>query len=152
MALFVLRERQWWSQLTCELCEELEPMEVYYTFLRGPGDAAASAARTFARELQPSIACCGQGLECSIGLESKFLESPSVNLAFENEMRRMGARGSFEIKVEQLQQPDPRADKAQAQYRLWNYQGTTASRVYPAADPRRHHRSSVVRRRSTVNG
>lgn len=135
-ALFVLRERQWWSQLTRELCEELEPMEVYYTFLRGPGDAAANAARSFARELRPIIACCGQGLECSIGLESKFLESPSVNLAFENEMRRMGARGSLEINVEEVQQPDPRADKAQVQYRLWNYQGTTASRVYPAADPR----------------
>jgi|GEM_PF-1213973 len=135
-ALFTLREREWWSHLTRELCEELEPMEVYYTFLQGPGDASANAARSFARELKQIIACLGQGLECSIGLESKFLEAPSVNLAFENAMRDMGARGSLEIKVEEVQQPDPRADKAQVHYRLWSYQGTTATRVYPAADPR----------------
>ncbi len=36
-ALFLLREREWWSALTRELCDEIEPMEVYYTFLQGPG-------------------------------------------------------------------------------------------------------------------
>src|SRR5882724_1882313 len=30
-ALFVLREREWWSELTRDLCDEIEPMEVYYT-------------------------------------------------------------------------------------------------------------------------
>jgi len=135
-ALFVLREREWWSRLTRELCEELEPMQVYYTFLPGPGDASAKAGRAFARELSQVVHCCGQGLECSIGLESKYLEAPSVSMAFEATLRNMGARGSLDIKVEQVQQPDPRADKAQVQYRLWSYQGTTPSRVYPAADPR----------------
>jgi tetratricopeptide (TPR) repeat protein len=135
-ALLVLREREWWSSLTRQLCEELEPMEVYYTFLQGPGDATAAAARSFARELAPILRCCGQGLSCSIGLESKFLEAPSVNLAFDLTMRSMGASGSLDVKVEEIQQPDPRADKAQVQYRLWNYQDTAAQRVYPAADPR----------------
>ncbi|HEX2875827.1 MAG TPA: tetratricopeptide repeat protein [Polyangiaceae bacterium] len=135
-ALFVLREREWWSQLTRQLCEELEPMQVYYTFLQGPGDAAAKAARSYTRELAQVIRCCGQGLECSISLESKYLESPSVHLAFDMAMRAMGARGTLDIKVEEVQQPDPRADKAQVQYRLWSYQGTTPSRVYGAADPR----------------
>ncbi|HKO54116.1 MAG TPA: hypothetical protein VJV79_40685 [Polyangiaceae bacterium] len=135
-ALFLLREREWWSQLTRELCEELEPMEVYYTFLQGPGDATASAARSFARELGPILRCCGQGLECSIGLESKFLDAPSVNLAFDLVMRSLGARGSLNVQVDEIQQPDPRTDKAQTQYRLWTYQDTTAHKVYPAADPR----------------
>ncbi len=135
-ALFVLREREWWSQLTRELCEEIEPMEVYYAFLQGPGDATANAARSFAHELEHIIECCGQGLECSIGLESKFLEAPSVNMAFDLVMRSMGARGSLDVKVEEIQQPDPRADKAQVQYRLWTYQGTAPAKLYPAADPR----------------
>ena len=135
-ALFMLREREWWSELTRELCDEIEPMQVYYTFLQGPGDASANAARSFAQELAPILQCCGQGLECSIELESKFLEAPSVNLAFELTMRGMGARGTLDIKVEEIQSPDPRADKAQAQYRLWAYQGTQASKTYPAADPR----------------
>lgn len=135
-ALFVLREREWWSDLTRELCEEIEPMQVYYTYLPGPGDASANAARSFARELAPILQCCGQGLECSIELESKFLEAPSVNLAFELVMSRMGARGTLDIKVEEIQTPDPRVDKAQTQYRLWAYQGTSASKTYPAADPR----------------
>ncbi|HVY30283.1 MAG TPA: tetratricopeptide repeat protein [Polyangiaceae bacterium] len=134
-ALLLLREREWWSQLTRDLCEELEPMQVYYTFLQGPGDAAANAGRSFARELMPILRCCGQGIECSIVLESKFLESPSANLAFDLVMRSLGARGSLDVKVEEIQQPDPRADKAQAQYRLWSYQDTKPSRVYPAADP-----------------
>jgi tetratricopeptide (TPR) repeat protein len=135
-ALFLLREREWWSHLTRQLCDELEPMEVYYTFLQGPGDATAAAARSFARELRPLLQCCGRGLECSIGLESKFMESPSVNLAFGLVMRSMGARGTLQIEVEEVQQPDPRADKAQVQYRLWSYQDKTPNRVYPEADPR----------------
>ena len=135
-ALFVLREKEWWSQLTRDLCEELEPMQVYYTFLQGPGDASANAARSFTRELAPIIRCCGAGLECSIGLESKFLEAPSVNMAFDLTMRSLGASGSLDIKVEEVQQPDPRADKGRAQYKLWSYQGTTPSKLYPAADPR----------------
>lgn len=135
-ALLTLREREWWSALTRELCDELEPIQLYYTFLPGPGDASASAGRSFARELLPVLRCCGQGLECSIGLESKFLESPSAGLAFDLAMRTLGARGSLDIQVEQVQQPDPRADKAQTQYRLWSYNGTKPERVYPAADPR----------------
>jgi tetratricopeptide (TPR) repeat protein len=135
-ALLMLREREWWSELTRELCEDLEPMQVYYTFLQGPGDASANAARSFTRELAPILRCCGQGLECSITLESKFLEAPSVNLAFDLSMRSLGARGSLDIQVEEVQTPDPRADKAQVQYRLWSYQGTAPSKLYPAADPR----------------
>jgi tetratricopeptide (TPR) repeat protein len=135
-ALLTLREREWWSDLTRELCEELEPMQVYYTFLQGPGDASCNAARSFASELRPILQCCGQGLECSISLESKFLEAPSVNLAFDLAMRTMGARGGLEIKIEEVQQPDPRADKAQTQYKLWSYQDTTATRTYQQADPR----------------
>lgn len=135
-ALFVLREREWWSQLTRQLCEEIEPMQAYFTFLQGPGDAIANAARSFARELSPILKCCGQGLQCSIGFESKYLESPSVGMAFDLVMRSMGASGTLEVKVEEIQQPDPRADKAQVQYRLWSYQGTTPQKLYPAADPR----------------
>ena len=135
-ALFVLRERQWWSHLTRDLCEQIEPMQVYYTFLQGPGDAIASAARSFSRELLPILKCCGQGLRCSIGFESRFLESPSVAMAFDLVMRTMGASGTLEVNVEEVQQPDPRGDKAQVLYRLWTYQGTTPQKVYPPADPR----------------
>jgi tetratricopeptide (TPR) repeat protein len=135
-ALFVLREREWWNDLVRELCEEIEPMEVYYTFLRGPGDASAAAGRAFLRELEPVLRCCGRGLSASIGLESQYLEAPSVGMAFDVAMRSLGANGSLDIKVEEIQQPDPRADKAQVQYRLWGYQGTTPSKLYPAADPR----------------
>jgi tetratricopeptide (TPR) repeat protein len=135
-ALLLLREREWWSHLTRKLCDELEPMEAYFTFLQGPGDATAAAARSFARELAPILRCCGQGLECSIGLESKFLDAPSVNIGFDLAMRSLGARGSLNVTVEEIQQPDPRVDKAQAQYRLWSYEGTSARKLYPAADPR----------------
>src|SRR5690606_33572399 len=95
-----------------------------------------AAARSFARELRPVLQCCGKGLQCSISFESKYLEAPSVNLAFDVVMRSMGARGELHVEVEEVQQPDPRADKAQVQYRSWSYQGTSAARVYPAADPR----------------
>ncbi len=136
LALMTLREREWWSHLTRELCDRIEPMQAYYTFLQGPGDATAAAARSFARELLPILRCCGQGLSCSIGLESKYLDAPSVGLAFDLVMRSMGASGKLDIQVEEVQSPDPRADKAQVQYRLWSYEGTTPHRVYPAADPR----------------
>ena len=51
-------------------------------------------------------------------------------------LRALGARGKLEVAVTEVQSPDPRADKAQVAFRIWAYEGTSARRVYPNADPR----------------
>ena len=136
VALVTLREREWWNSEVVGFANEIDPVRPYFNYLPGPGDATASAGRKIARELAKVIQCCGQGVELQLGVESQFLDSPSVPLAFDLALRSMGARGQLTIDVAEVQMPDPRLDKAQVAFRLWSYEGTTPHRVYPAADPR----------------
>ncbi|MBN1609716.1 MAG: hypothetical protein JW940_23995 [Polyangiaceae bacterium] len=135
-ALIRLRERNWQSGRTRELVNEIDPPDVYYNFLPGPGDATAAATRQLTRELAPVFHCCGQGANISYTLVSEFLESPSVALAFDVAVRSAGGAGAeLVLEVGQVQEPDPRRDKAQVPLRIWTYEGTNAKRVYPAAYP-----------------
>ena len=135
-ALIRLRERDWTCQRTRELVDEIDPPEPYYNYLPGPGDATAAATRHLARELAPIFRCCGAGANLSFGLVSKYLDSPSVQLAFDLSVRSLGGGGArIEMEVGQVQQPDPRQDKAQLAFRVWNYEGTTAQKQYPQAQP-----------------
>ena len=136
VALVTLREREWWNDEVVGFANEIDPVRPYYNYLPGPGDATASAGRQLTRELATVIQCCGAGGELSVAIESQYLDSPSVSLAFDLAVRSLGARGKLEIAVSEVQLPDPRLDKAPVAFRLWGYEGTTPQRLYPAADPR----------------
>ncbi len=133
--LIRLREREG-GRRTRQLVNEVDPPELYYNYLQGPGDATAAATRHLVRELGPVLRCCGAGANISYGLRSEYLDSPSVTMAFDFAVRSQGGGGArIEVAVEQVQTPDPRVDKAQVAYRLWNYEGVVASKVYPPAQP-----------------
>jgi tetratricopeptide (TPR) repeat protein len=136
VALVTLREREWWNDEAVAFANEVDPVRTYYNYLPGPGDATAAAGRHLAGELATVIRCCGAGGELSVTIESQYLDSPSVPLAFDLAVRALGARGKLEVTVSEVQTPDPRADKAQVAFHLWAYEGTTARRVYSSADPR----------------
>lgn len=136
VALVTLREREWWNEEAVRLANEVDPVREYFNYLPGPGDASAAAGRHLARELAAVIHCCGAGSELEVSVESQFLESPSVPLAFDLAVRALGARGKLEVTVAEVQSPDPRADKAQVPFRIWTYEGTSARRVSPSADAR----------------
>ncbi len=136
VALVTLREREWWNSDVVGFANEIDPVREYYNYLPGPGDATASAGRHLSKELATVIRCCGAGGELSLGVESQYLDSPSVPLAFDLSLRALGARGKLEVAVSEVQLPDPRLDKAQVAFRLWSYEGTTPQRVFPPADPR----------------
>ncbi len=136
VALVTLRERQWWNDEVVGLANAIDPVRPYFNYLPGPGDATAAAGRHLVRELATVIHCCGVGVELQLGIESQYLDSPSVPLAFDLALRSLGASGQLTIPVSEVQTPDPRADKAQVPFRLWGYDGTTAQRLLPAADPR----------------
>ena len=136
VALVTLREREWWNEEVVEFANEIDPVRPYYNYLPGPGDATAAAGRKITRELASVIQCCGAGVELELGVESEYLDSPSVPLAFDLALRALGARGKLDIAVGEVQIPDPRVEKAPVAFRLWAYEGTTPRRVYPAADPR----------------
>ncbi len=82
------------------------------------------------------VRSCGAGSKLQVALESQYLDSPSVALAFDLALRKLDAQGQLEIAVSEVQTPDPRADKAQVPFRLWGYEGTTPRRLFPPADPR----------------
>jgi tetratricopeptide (TPR) repeat protein len=136
LALLRLRERRWWDEQACRFADEVEPPAPYINVLPGPGDATASAARHLVKELEHVIRCCGVGGSVDVGLHSKHLDSPSVGLAFDLAMQSLGARGSLRVEVEEVQQPDPRLDKAQLSTRVWSYEGNTPVKAYPVGDPR----------------
>ena len=136
VALVTLREREWWNAEAVGFANEVDPVRPYYNYLPGPGDATAAAGRHLLRELTAIIQCCGAGGELSISIESQYLDSPSVPLAFELGVRALGARGKLDVTVSDVQAPDPRADKAPVPFRLWAFEGTSARRTYPNADPR----------------
>lgn len=136
LALLRLRERRWWDEQASRFADEVEKPRPYLNVLPGPGDATAAAARSFVRELAQVIRCCGVGGSVEIGLHAKHLDSPSVELAFDLAMQALGARGSLRVEVEEVQQPDPRTDKAQLSTRVWSYDGMKPVKAYAAGDPR----------------
>ncbi len=135
-ALLRLREQMPWDEQAVRFADEVEPSRPYVNVLPAPSDATATAARHLASELAHVIKCCGIGGSVEIGLTSEHLDSPSVGVAFELAMQRLGAKGTLRIDVEEVQAPDPRTDKAQLSTRVWSYEGTTPVRAYPAGDAR----------------
>ncbi len=135
-ALLRMRDRQWWNDTAQDLADEIDPPVEFENTLPGPQDPTAYAGHGLVREIKQIIQCCGQGGSVETELESQYLDAPSVPMAFDLSLRSLGAGGKLNIKVAEVQQPDPRADKAQVQFRLWQYQGTTPQRVYGQADPR----------------
>ena len=134
-ALLLLRERRWWDRDVTRLANEVDPPQPYFTTLPGPGDATANAARKLLGEIERIVHCCGLGGHLSLGLSSRFPESPSVGVAFDTALRGMGASGSIAVEFEELPTPDPRMPKAQTPYQIWAYDGATPRRLYEHVDP-----------------
>jgi tetratricopeptide (TPR) repeat protein len=136
LALLRLRERSWWDEQAVRFADEVEPPVPYVNVLPGPGDATASAVRHLLKEVAHVVRCCGAGGSAELQLRSRHLDSPSVGLAFDLGVAALGARGTLHVEVEEVQTPDPRTDKAQLSTRIWTYEGTKASPVYPMGEPR----------------
>lgn len=134
-ALIALRDRNPWDESLRELADDVDPPRPYVDVLPPPMDPTLHAARHLAVELEQVIRCCGIGGHLGLTLGSAYLDSPSVEIAFDLAMRRLGADGSLTVQVETIQQPDPRADKAQVSTPIWRWDGATLARALPAGDP-----------------
>ncbi|MCA9610281.1 MAG: tetratricopeptide repeat protein, partial [Myxococcales bacterium] len=147
-ALIDLRDRDWWDEQARGFADEADPPIPYQNVLPGPGDATLAAARHLANELGHVIRCCGLGGHVSLMVGSQYLESPSVEVAFELAMRSMGANGSLQIQVEQIQNPDPRVDKAQVSTPVWRLEGDQVVKVHPQGDPAAQTAIAAIARRT----
>ncbi len=134
-ALVGLRDRAPWDEQVRGFADEADPPIPYQNVLPGPGDATLSAARHLASELEHVIGCCGVGGHVSLSMSSAYLDSPSVEVAFDLALQRMGANGSLVFHVDTVQTPDPRADKAPPSTPIWSFDGTSLSKVHPEGDP-----------------
>ncbi len=134
-ALVRLRERRWWDAQIRSFADEVDPPIPYVSVLPGPGDATLAAARHLASELAHVVRCCGIGGHLSLAMSSRHLDSPSVGVAFDLAMRALGANGTLDFTVEEVQLPDPRVDKAQASTPVWRYEGERAVKIHPDGDP-----------------
>lgn len=138
-ALMVLRDRRWWDAQARELADEVDPPMPYINVLAGPGDASASAARHLLSEIETIMRCCGLRGHLSLGLSSRYPESPSVGAAFDAGLRALGASGEIFVETEAAPHPDPRADKAGIAYRLWSFDGEQPVKALVEVDPNLQH-------------
>ncbi len=145
MALMTLRDRRWFDDRVQSLANELEPAVPYFTMLPGPGDAAAALARDVVGDFHELMQCCGRGASISVGVTSRFPESPSAALAFDFAMRAIGASSAqMVVEVERYQQPDPRADKGRVMFPIWQNQGGALRPAAQHADPNVAHQIGGV--------
>jgi hypothetical protein len=132
MALLTLRDRRWWDDRVEALANEIDPPVAYFTQLPGPGDAAAQFARQVVSDFEELLQCCGRGASISVGVQSRFPESPSAALAFDFAMRSLGAGSAqLTVEVERYQQPDPRADKGRISFPIWQNGRPVATHADP---------------------
>jgi len=134
-ALIALRDRDPWDESLRELVDDVDPPVPYVNVLPAPMDPTLRAARHLAAELEHVIRCCGVGGHLGLTLGSHFLDSPSVEVAFDLAMRRLGANGSLTVQVDAIQEPDPRVDKAQVSTPIWRAEGSTLTKALPEGDP-----------------
>jgi tetratricopeptide (TPR) repeat protein len=140
MALLALRDRRWWDDRVQALAGAVETPVPYFTQLPGPGDAAAQFVREVVSDFQELMRCCGRGASISVGVQSRFPESPSAALAFDVAMRGIGASAAqLTVEVERYQQPDPRADKGRVAFPIWRMDGAELRPVATHADPNVAH-------------
>ena len=116
-----------------QLADELDPPLSYINFLPGPGDATAKAALAVLNQVRGNPQADGGSTKLTV----THPESPSVITAFELAVRTMGKNIGWELEVEKVQEPDPRVPKAQVDFALWVYDGTTPRRnIGGSADAR----------------
>lgn len=60
----------------------------------------------------------------TVNISLSHLEAPSTRIAFDLQMYMMSANIELDVKVEKIQQPDPRVARAQTDYLLWEYEHT----------------------------
>ena len=147
-ALLRLRERHWWDAQACGFADEADPPVPYVNVLPMPGDATLGASRHLASELDHVIRCCGAGGHVTLTMRSEYLDSPSVEVAFDLAMRHMGANGSLVFQVETIQSPDPRPDKAQVSTPVWSFDGQNVVKAHASGDPRAQAAIASIARRT----
>lgn len=108
----------------------------YFTWLPGPGDSTAHAARGIIRQLT-SRPPPPTGLGIDIPLT--YMEAPSALAAFQLWTRAQGyTHVGIAAKVEAVQDPDPRYPKGPVDFQLWSFDDKVPRPAAPPPDPRVH--------------
>jgi tetratricopeptide (TPR) repeat protein len=116
-----------------ELYARIEPPRPYVNRLPSPGDAMVGALRNVLQFLEENPDKAAGG---SVGITVTHPESPSALLGFQLWKTARNYQIGVDVKVEKVQQPDPRLPKSQVEYALWTWDGPNARPSVPAADPR----------------
>jgi tetratricopeptide (TPR) repeat protein len=89
--------------------------EAYLSYLPEPSDATVNLLRQVAERRAPIN---------QFEIELSSLESPSARLAVELYQIEHFGRGKLSVRIEQVQQPDPRLPAGPVDFVLWRYEGT----------------------------
>jgi tetratricopeptide (TPR) repeat protein len=135
-ALLTLRDRRPFNGAVRSMADELDPPVPYFTVLPGPADATAHFARDVVSDFAELLRCCGRGASIELAIQSRFPESPSAAIAFDFAMRSMGAGSArLGVEIDSFQQPDPRVDKAQVAFPIFQPRGNMPGPIATSADP-----------------
>ena len=112
------------NERAVKLSKERDP---YFISLPGPNEAIINIARQVIAE--------AKNLPLSLVLEVSSLEAPSAVRALQLLQLQQHGKTTLNIKVGEIQQPDPRFPRGEVDFILWKYAGTAAEPNLPEPNP-----------------
>lgn len=121
LALLRLTEGEQRNDRARQLCDRIDPPQLYVNRLPHPADASSNALDDIFHQMFQNPA---EHHGSTVKLEMSHVESPSVVASFWLQMEMWGPQVGFDYQVRKIQEPDPRQPKAQVPFTIWRWEGT----------------------------
>ena len=121
IALLRLTEGDQRNDRARQLCDRIDPPQLFVNRLPHPADASSNALDDIFHQMFQNPA---KHHGSTVKLEMSHVESPSVVASFWLQMEMWGPQVGFDYQVRKIQEPDPRQPKANVPFVIWNWEGT----------------------------
>lgn len=121
LALLRLTEGDQPNRRARQLCDLIDPPQLYVNRLPHPADASSNALDDIFHQMFENPAAHHGS---TVKLEMSHVESPSVVASFWLQMEMWGPQVGFDYQVRKIQEPDPRQPKTQVPFAVWRWEGT----------------------------
>lgn len=121
IALLRLTEGDQRNDRARQLCDRIDPPQLFVNRLPHPADASSNALDDIFHQMFQNPA---KHHGSTVKLEMSHVESPSVVASFWLQMEMWGPQVGFDYQVRKIQEPDPRQPKTNVPFVIWSWEGT----------------------------